>query len=170
MFKNRTFLFGLGLGLITAVLLLQLTEMRLGAKERLSNNELEEPLVAETLTKEIVEKWAKDNDYRLVSVTESLYTDADLNEAVSEVRLEAEHQLEEWKHQFKTKGFVVPSGATAKQVAKLLKELSLIEDANVFEDTMIKRKLSTQIKSGYFEFVGQPTMDEIIEQLVQNNN
>ena len=167
MFKNKMFLYGLGFGLVIAVLLLQLTYVRSGAEERLVAAELEQDMQKVTdLTEATVTSWAKMNQFRLVAEHEELFTQIQLAEAVKQARNEAELEIQKLKEQSHIRGLVIPSGATSKQVAHLLQEMDLIEDAKVFEDTMSIRGLSTKIKPGYFEFVGSPTVDELIEIIV----
>jgi hypothetical protein len=166
-FKDRTFLYGLGLGLILSVLLLQLTDMRTGAEEKLLRDDPNAlPAEPAALTEDAVMKWAEENDFQLFPQSESLYTQEQLNTAVEEATEEAQRQITELQQEKHTRGFIIPSGATSTQVANLLKEMDLIQDAKVFEDTLDIRGLSTRIKPGYFEFEGSPTLDQIIEEIV----
>lgn len=163
MLKDKTFLFGLGLGLIIAVLLLQLTQMRSGAEEKLFASDLNGPQVSSAdLTQDIVMNWAEANQFKLISASELLYTEAEFDQAVENARQEAGALAVESPDFKAIRGFVIPNGATSSQVANLLKEMELIEDIIAFEDTMAIRGLHSKIQPGYYEFEGSPSLDEVI--------
>lgn len=155
MFKNKSLLAGLGIGLIVGTLLLQ----TMGAAERLENRgPVTEP---EELDEARLELEADRLGYALVVKDAVYYSEAELasqlEEARQQVLAEAEQTVRDrWS-------FVIAAGTRPSGVADMLLALELIDDKDVFLAELKERRMTTKIRSGVYRFEGEPDMDEIIQ-------
>lgn len=61
------------------------------------------------------------------------------------------------------RSLLIPPGTTSEQVADMLLQLELIEDRDQFLREMTRRNQHRSIRSGVYEFEGDPELEEIIE-------
>ncbi|GIQ68614.1 hypothetical protein XYCOK13_14380 [Xylanibacillus composti] len=159
MFKNKSLLAGLGIGLIVGTLLLQ----TMTVAERLENREPEPQMLDE----EQLEQAADRLGFSLVVKDAVYYSEDQLAARVEEARQEAIAQAEQTV--VERKSFVIVAGTRPANVADMLLTLGLIEDKNQFLNELRERRLTTNILSGLYTFEGKPDLDEIIREITHDS-
>lgn len=176
MLKNKTFLYGLGIGLIVGSILLQLM---LGAQD------LHDKKPA-TMSKALAKSKAEAYGYQVFAKDQQVYTQEQLdkskNQAVQAAKAEAakaaataaaaqknnKAQTAQPKEIVKqTWGFTITYSATASNVSAMLAEMGLIKDAKAFENRLRAKGLLDKLQVGYVVFDKKPTEDEIIAQMIK---
>lgn len=173
MVRKRSFWTGIGFGLVFGSLLLQL--LNIGAASERDAIDLEE-----------MRHLAEREGYLLQPAHERWYTASELEAAIAEALNEQEEALRQEFAMMKQKenseregegadrhqpeeivirSLLIPPGTTSERVADMLVQLGLIEDREPFLAAMTKRNQHRSIRSGIYEFRGDPDLDEIIEQI-----
>lgn len=190
MFKNRNFLLGLGVGLISGGILLQL--MLIGTTGQAASDTTND---LDSLTAAQLESYAAKLDLRVYPQGTKLYTEQELQKklAEQETKLKAsqkpveqpattkavdskadsspsKQESKESTEQAKdTKETVlrISHGMTLTQVSKELKRLELISSASDFVSYGKKHHMTANLQTGTYVFVGQPTYAEIAAQITE---
>lgn len=167
MADRKTFLYGLGSGLIAGALLLQLASI--GEGDAAAD----------------LEAAATANGYVLKDARTAWYSESELQdrieEAVAQARREAadgatgaapeqsaagnDPSAANGGKSDKIYAFTIASGSELTTIARLLYELGLIDDYNGFLRLMEERGLAGKVQAKHYRFDSIPTMDELIEEL-----
>ena len=169
MASRKTYLYGLGSGLIAGALLLQLASIG-ETSVGLSDAELEAAAAASGFVlKDANVAWYNEDE-----------VNARIEKAVEQARSEAapatppaEAPAQEAPQAAPSDApspmvyaFTVAPGTELTTVAKLLYELGLVSDYNGFLLEMKERGLAGKIQAKHYRFDAVPTMDELIEALI----
>lgn len=163
MASRKTYLYGLGTGLIAGALLLQLASIGESASRVMTYEELQAAATA--------------RGYVLHDANTTWYTAEELETKVAEA--EARARAEEGRDAnpadnsvdsgTETGGmvyaFTIAAGTELATVAKLLYELGLVSDYNGFLLEMEQRELTGKVQAKHYRFDEVPTMEELIEEL-----
>ena len=162
MISRKSFLYGLGTGLIAGSVLLQLASIGESSSGAMSEAQLEAAAAA--------------SGYVLKDARVAWYTEAEVQERVAEAEKRLRAELETAQPSAPAEpaepgkpamvyGFTIDAGTELKDVAKLVYELGLVEDYNGFLIEMEKRGLAGKIQAKHYRFDRVPTTDELIEAL-----
>lgn len=170
MFKNKLFLYGLGIGLLTAALLLEL--LSYAEQDQLQPaTELINWNVSFTDDIEQLQSIADEHGYRIISNATQLYTEEQLEARLQqdreqyaqlEIIAESERIGEVDSDLFE---IVITKGMFMNDVAEALVQSGLLQDDIQFREIMSERRLNTRIKYGTYEFTKFVTAEEIIDQI-----
>lgn len=164
MFKNRFFLYGLGIGLIAASLLLQLASM----SSKLERDQ-EEPIEWEAFFEahfDELSQAAQLQGYRIIKVEDSELEDSELEDVeLEEPSANDEPLTEQADKELPPEPMVldITYGMTSIDVADLLEQLHLIDDRTDFERAMSSRALNRRIQAGTYEFTDVPKLHDLID-------
>lgn len=172
MFKNRFFLYGLGIGLITAALLLEL----LSYAEQDRIHPTTEPIHWDVWFAEDIDQLqsiADEHGYRIVASEVQLYTEEQLEDELQQVReqlnqqeaMTADPEPSEEVPDSDVFKISITRGMTMSDVAEALVESGLLQTDTEFRDVMYERRLNTKIKSGIYEFPHSITVEDIVDQI-----
>jgi hypothetical protein len=159
MANRKTYLYGLGTGLVAGALLLQLGTIGQSGRE---GRPEAGPSASETITIDQLEEAAEANGYVLHDANETWLTGAEAEAKVTE----AEERVGAEAGTSVIYGFTVAAGSELTTIAKLVYELGLVKDYNEFVNTMKERGLAGKVQAKHFRFDGVPTLDELIEALI----
>jgi len=162
MVSRKTYLYGLGTGLIAGSLLLQLASIGESSAGTMSEDQLEAAAAA--------------SGYVLKDARVAWFTEQQVQEKVTEAEGKLRAQLEaegasnapvpaETAKPTMVYGFTIGAGTELKDVAKLVYELGLVNDYNGFLIEMKERGLSGSVQAKHYRFDRVPTTDELIEAL-----
>ncbi|TBL77757.1 hypothetical protein [Paenibacillus thalictri] len=168
MFKNKTLLYGLGIGLIIGSLLVQLMNQARGSAPAPIQTSTPPQASAKPADKPDAKqvKELASQYYQVFPKEEKLYTQAQADALVQQKVEEAKKQAGAAAAPSAKKTYIfVPAGANSTQVADMLYQSSLLADRKAFEDAMKKDQLSSRIIAGLHVFEGQPNLDEVIVNL-----
>lgn len=171
MFKNKFFLYGLGLGLIAGAVLLQL----MFKVDEMEGRTLEAGQSASAL--ERLQAQADKLNYKVVPKTQPIYSDKDIESLKQKAAEEERNKIAK-----QTASPPAPGGSPsqpaktvrtvyisermdASQVAEMLVKASLLQDTGGFVALLGEKKLTTRIRSGSYSFEDQPAVDDIIAQI-----
>lgn len=146
MFKNKRFLYGLGMGLILGAALLQMMNAVPKAAD-LPNSTPENQTVAEITLDGMLQK-VEDAGYQVFDKTEKIYTQTDIDQASAKVKTE-------W-------AFFVPPGMGPAELADLLFELKLIDSAESLTKALNVKQLNKKIQAKVYHFKEKPKLDDLI--------
>lgn len=160
MFKNRLFLFGLGIGLMAGAVLLQL----MFKVDRLESDPLQQ---AQPPTVEQLQTQADKLNFKLVPKESTIYSDKDIA-AIKQKAAEEERS--------KLAGQAAPPAKTvhtvfiteqmnAYQVADMFVNAGLLPDASGLVSGLKEKKLTTRIRAGSYSFEGPVTVDDVIAKI-----
>jgi len=165
MASRKTYLYGLGTGLIAGALLLQLASIGESASVEPEPNAAE----ALELTPEQFREAAEARGFVLQPANETWMTRAEAEKmaADAEARVRAELQAAAGDEGAGgiVYGFTIAPGTELTTIARLLYELGLVDDYNGFLLEMNERKLAGKVQAKHFRFDAVPTTDELIEAL-----
>lgn len=154
MLKRRTFWFGLGFGIITGTMLLQLMIWGQGQSIDILVEEEPIPAVKDTL------------------IEDTLYNEKQIEEIRKEIREEIRNEffserelVEKDENEKLIRGFLVRRGMSSQDVIDVLLELQLIEDGEHFLGLLRQEGRDKRIVIGVYQFEGHPSPEEIIEQI-----
>ncbi|OPA77623.1 hypothetical protein BVG16_14350 [Paenibacillus selenitireducens] len=196
MFKNRNFLLGLGIGLISGGILLQL--MLIGTSGQAASNISND---LDSLTDAQLESYAAKLDMQVYPKETKLYTEQELQEKLvqQETKLKASQKPVEQpaaaknaesksdsspakeesdskvsKESNDTKdtketSLRITSGVTLTQVSKELKRLGLISSVTDFVSYGKKKNITANLQTGTYVFVGTPTYAEIAARITEKS-
>ncbi|WP_309121263.1 hypothetical protein [Paenibacillus sp.] len=165
MASRKTYLYGLGTGLIAGSLLLQLASIGQSATSALSEAELQAAAAAGGyVLKDARMAWFNESEVeaRVAEAVEEALTGAAAgagDEKPAEQPVEALPVA-------KIYAFTIAEGTELTTVAKLLYELGLVSDYNGFLIEMDERGLAGKIQAKHYRFDRVPTTDELIEALI----
>jgi hypothetical protein len=171
MANRKTYLYGLGTGLIAGALLLQLASIGESATGTLSEGELQAAAAASGyVLKDARVAWFNESE-----------VEARVEEAVAAALAEKPAEASDPEaaptgttappaeapaEAAKVYAFTIAPGTELTTVAKLLYELGLIEDYNGFLLEMDERGLAGKIQAKHYRFDRVPTLDELIAALI----
>lgn len=172
MFKNRSFVAGLGIGIIAGAILLQIMQIGDESQQKLSTGFKggEPKLYTQAeLDARIAEERAMAADLVAVESTKPSVEkptdtpaehadDTAATPAAEDEGTKAEEQVAAEKAASKRK-IRITGGMNLTDTAELLKEQKLISDKSAFITKMKKKP----VRAGYFLFDGNPTVDEVIQ-------
>ncbi|WP_068774654.1 hypothetical protein [Paenibacillus sp. FJAT-26967] len=162
---NRTLLLGIGIGMMAGASLLQLM---------VSAGQTAQPLTTSTTVS--VEgmdlnklKTETGNYYQVFDKSQVLYTKEQFDQ-----ELQKQLQLEKDKLAAvppappppQVTAIYIAPGMQSSNVAKIVSISGLVQDQAGFEQAMAAKKATGKIKSGVHKFVGTPTLDELIQNLI----
>jgi hypothetical protein len=168
-FKNRSLLIGLGIGLIVGSSVLQLVN----AASRLEQGPMLPTTVqdVESLSEAQLKDAAAKKGFVLLDSKETWFNQKQLEDARKKVSEEIEAKLRAElsaaapgateEVQFK-KGVYIKPRSDAFSVAAQLKEFGIVEDTDKFIDSITQQKLNTKIQFGYFEFPPNASLQDVI--------
>jgi hypothetical protein len=162
--KNRSLLMGMGIGLMTGAILLQIVTYA---------NALESPLAAtpqpsESLTTEQLRDAASRKGFILLAKDETWYSKQQLEDAKNKAVTDAKAK---WQVDASsgtseetgfTKGIYIKPRTDAFEIANQLKKFGIIDNPDTFIDSLSQQKLNTKVQFGYFEFPPNVTMQDVI--------
>lgn len=162
MFKNRLFLYGLGLGLIAGAVLLQLM---------MKVDDLENGALTQTMTMEQLQAQADKLNAKIVPKEQTVYSGKDI-EAVKQKAIEDERN----KLAAQNASAPPPPTATIKtvyiselmnayQVADMFVKAGILSDAPTLVSSLSQKKLTTRIRAGSYSFPESATVDDIIAKI-----
>lgn len=166
MLKNRTFLTGLGIGIMIGALLLQLMYIGEDNQQKLNNSLNGEDTKMYTQAEVDLMLAAERDSAELNAKTEDEALQAEAtpspasSDAVPSAESSEEPAVEEEPVQLQLR---IQGGMNLTQTAELLKENHLIADKSAFIAKMKKTK--KPVRAGYFLFIGEPTLDEVITKI-----
>ncbi|XEC97138.1 hypothetical protein AB6A23_11645 [Paenibacillus tarimensis] len=150
MFRNRSFVVGLGFGIILGALLLQLA---IEGEKQSGKSVLfeEQPALDANYTQEEV-------DRLLAEAREQALAEAAVSTPDTQGGGEDEKPL--------VRIVKIPRGTTLEKTAEMLQDYGLIEDKLYFVSSM--RANSGKIRSGTFYFEGRPTEEDVKETITND--
>lgn len=164
MFKNRTYMSGLGLGLIVGAILLQLMlkATDVGAKQSL-------PAPTGTAALDEMDmkqlKEAASKYYQLFDKNVKVYTQADVDSKVQEA-IKAQPQAgTPGSAAGKQIAVYISQGLVASQVAELLYRSGVIADRNAFEKLLNDQQVTNKIQVGFHVFEGTTDPQQVMKLL-----
>ncbi|GAA4871795.1 hypothetical protein GCM10023310_59270 [Paenibacillus vulneris] len=163
MLKNRSLLFGLGLGLIAGALLLQVMNIAVSPQQA---NGLELQELDKQKLKEAASKYFQVNE-----LDQKLYNQAQADALVQQkLKEEKEKQAanapaQAAKESAKETYIFISKGLTAGNVADLLQQSGVISDRKAFEDAMYKQQLNDKIVAGVHVFKGTQDLTQVLTNL-----
>ncbi|WP_274361453.1 hypothetical protein [Paenibacillus thermotolerans] len=162
MLRNRTFLFGLGAGLIIAALILQI----IYEAEKASSGQppiAGQPYSGAALGLAELREQAGALGYELYAKDEERFTSEEVEAKVEEALAKQADQAKPDASQ--VYAFTIGKGTDAKTIAYMLVEMGLIDDWRAFMDEMTNRKLADSVQARYYIFKEKPDMQALITQL-----
>ena len=173
MASRKTYLYGLGTGLIAGALLLQLASIGESATGTLSEGELQAAAAASGyVLKDSRVAWFNESEVEArveAAVAAALAekpAEASAPEAEPAPTETTPPAAEAPAEAAKIYAFTIAEGTELTTVAKLLYELGLIEDYNGFLLEMDERGLAGKIQAKHYRFDRVPTLDELIAALI----
>ncbi|MCM3782931.1 hypothetical protein M3231_08080 [Neobacillus mesonae] len=185
MIRNRSFLFGLGSGIVVGALILQLALIGQG-QAGVNNTEDPSSLTREQLEEAADELQLKVYDAATEVMTEEEWTDLKASEnssqstgnAASEPEVSEPQQPAAPDNKEPTEpeqasepasepiSYRVINGATLTDVADHLSALHVIEDREAFLKEATKQKINKKIQVGTFQFTEAESIDSVIQKLI----
>lgn len=168
MLKNRSFLKGMGTGVIVGAMLLQLMLLVQDTKDRvnLPDNTADKPAQAE-LTAELVREKAASLNLQVFDKGIKLYNQAQLeetvNKAVEAAKAEAAAALPAPGPKQVTV-YITP-GMTAVQVVDYLYQSGVIVDRLAFQTAISQQQATASIRSGLYTFNLNESIPDVIAKL-----
>lgn len=168
MFRNKTFMSGLGIGLVVATLAMQII---------FSVNQMEHKTAVnseQAIDLETVKQYAQNNGYRLVAKEEKLFTSEQMEMEKKKISDEYDKKIDAIKSQNKQtetetgsakKGIYIKQGLDASEVSARLKEFGIIKDEDKFIESLSQQRLNGKIQFGYYEFPANPGLQEVIKEI-----
>ncbi|MBP1961080.1 endolytic transglycosylase MltG [Paenibacillus aceris] len=165
MLKNRSYVLGIGTGIIVGALLLQIMLVRASApgQSRLALDEMD--------PKKLKEEAAK--YYQVFDINTKMYTQAELDTTVQKKVQEETDKLAAAKSQEPTKVetvhrtvIYVQPNLDATAVAELLVKSGLITDRKAFASELVKQGGNTKLQVGFHVFEGQMDMEKVVTNLI----
>jgi hypothetical protein len=172
-FKNKLFLYGLGTGLITASILLQIVsfsdpDKQLNDSTASLSEEVWDGLFTEQL--DILVTAANRNGYKLSSLDEVTYTEEELKDKIETALNETvkdDNQVSASEDIIQMSSFIILKGMGSEEVADQLLQLKLIKDKAGFMQVMEREQLNTIIQAGLYVFEGTPELEQIITKITK---
>ena len=167
MFKNKVFVYGLGVGLIAGSVLLQL----MFNVEEMENRTIQQ---GGTAAVEQLQAEADKLNYKVVPKDQKTYSDKDIEsirqKAAEEERGKLAVQPVPQQLQPKTVSSVyITEQMNAYHVADMLLKANLITDSNGFVSALRDKKLTTRIRAGSYSFDSGASVDDIISRITIAN-
>ncbi|MDF2657331.1 MAG: hypothetical protein K0Q94_122 [Paenibacillus sp.] len=167
MFKNKGFVYGLGIGLIAGAVMLQL----MFKVDEMENRTIRQggPAAVDQLQAE-----ADKLNYKVVPKDQKTYSDKDI-EAIRQKTSEEERSklaAQPVPQQVPPKtvsSVYITEQMNAYHVADMLLKANLIADSNGFVTTLRDKKLTTRIRAGSYSFEGGASVDDIISRITIAN-
>ncbi|ACT02057.1 hypothetical protein [Paenibacillus sp. JDR-2] len=163
MFKNRSFIAGLGVGIIAGAILLQLMQIGDESQQKLSNGfEDGEPKLYTQA--ELDEKLAEERDKASQNTVETAKPAAEKPEESPFVKASeppadsGKNDDKKAEEAVKKRQVRITGGMNLTDTTELLAEQKLISD----KDAFIKAMKDKPVRAGYFIFEGNPTVADII--------
>jgi hypothetical protein len=171
-FKNKFFLYGLGLGLIAGAVLLQL----MFKVDEMEGRTLDAGQSASAL--EQLQAQADKLNYKIVPKAQTIYSDKDIETLKQKAAEEERNKIAKQTASPSVPG-ASPSQPAAKtvrtvyisermdasQVADMFVKANLLPDTSGLVASLYQKKLTTRIRAGSYSFEDQPTVDDIIAQI-----
>jgi hypothetical protein len=172
-FKNKLFLYGLGAGLITASILLQIVSFSAPDRQLkdsvVSLSEAEwDGLFTEQLDQ--LGTAANRNGYKLSPLDEVTYTEKELKDKIETALNETvqdDNQVSASENNIQMSSFTILKGMGSAEVANHLLQLGLIQDSAEFMQAMDREQLTTSIQAGLYTFEGTPELEQIIAKITK---
>lgn len=166
MLKNRSYILGIGTGIIVGALLLQMMSVRASApgKSGLALDEMDPQKLKEEATKY----------YQVFDLGTKMYTQAEVDASVQKKVKEETDKLAAAKPQdrpnkvetvVRTVIYVQPS-LDATAVSELLVKSGLISDRKAFAAELEKQGGNTKLQVGFHVFEGQMDMQKVVSNLI----
>lgn len=152
---RKPFLYGLGVGLIAAALLLQLGSIGESAATPSPETALED------LTFTELQSAAEGLGYKLYDANITLFTEEELEAMVKE----AEETVKAEVSGQTVYAFTIPSGASLSTIGEMMFKMGFVESPSAFTSRVKELKLQTRIRADYYRFEAIPDLDELIEQI-----
>ncbi|MCY9659061.1 hypothetical protein P5G65_22095 [Paenibacillus chondroitinus] len=165
MLKNRSYLLGIGTGIIVGALLLQVMSVRASApgKSSLALDEMDPQKLKEEAAKY----------YQVFDLGTKMYTQAEVDASVQKKVKEETDKLAAAKPQDQPKAetvvrtvvYVQPN-LDATAVSELLVKSGLITDRKAFATELQKQGGNTKLQVGFHVFEGQLDMQQVVSNLI----
>lgn len=165
MFRNRTFLLGVGTGVVVGALLLQMMSVRAGAPGQtgLTLDEMDPQKLKEEASKY----------YQVYDKSTKMYTQAEVDASIQEKVKEETNKLAAAKPTEQPKVervqrtvIYVQPNLDATAVGELLVKSGLITDRKAFADELAKQGGNTKLQVGFHIFEGQMDMKQVVTNLL----
>lgn len=165
MFKNRLFLSGIGIGLITGSLLLQLMNVGAESANPQPSNKVSLDELDVNQLKQQAERY-----FQVFSKDEKVYTAAQTDKILAEQKekLNAtapKPELAEPQPQVKQTVIYVEEGYKAEYVGQLLVKAGIIPDAKAFEQELIRQQKLNRIQVGAHLFGSKLDLSDVVDKL-----
>lgn len=151
MAARKSFLLGLGIGLIVTALILRLAEI---GEPQLPPQSPQ----AVDISIEALREAAEQQGYVLYAADETLYSEEELQSKLKEVSSKE-------KEAVKVVAFTISSGTELSTISAMLYDLGLVDDRQQFVQEMEDRGLASKVQAKYYRFDKPPTMDALITEL-----
>jgi hypothetical protein len=167
MLNNKSLLYGLGIGLITGALLLQLMMISNPSASKSLNPSVVPVSVSEMDRVQLKEAAAKyyqvfDVDQKMVSQTQ---VDSMVQQKVKEEKDKQATQQPPGKEAVKETYVYISSGLNAGNVGDLLFRSGVITDRKAFEDMMAQQQLNEKIVAGVHVFKGLVELASVVSNI-----
>jgi hypothetical protein len=164
MFKNRTLMIGMGIGLIVGSILLQIMLVARNAGAQSATPAPGSAAKPDEMNQQQIKELA--SRYFLVFDKNSkMYTQAEVDAKVQDA-LKAQPPATSQQGGGKKIAVYVSSGLVATQVAELLYRSGVIADRNAFENLLSDQQMTDKIQVGYHLFEGTPDPQSVIATLI----
>ncbi|PZE22425.1 hypothetical protein [Paenibacillus xerothermodurans] len=158
--NNKSLLHGLGAGLISGAVLLQLMDAAADARQT-PIDVGSTPPVAEMDKEQLRE--AASQYYQVIEKDVTIYTQAQLDEQLQQLAQQQAASSQAVASQtVKEIHVYISNGMTASQVGELLTRSGIIADRTAFEEAMAKRQLNYKIVAGVYAFQPPAELSQVI--------
>ncbi|WP_036605357.1 hypothetical protein [Paenibacillus assamensis] len=173
MFKDRTFLIGLGAGVIIGALLLQI--MLVG--QTVSTELTEQQLVREAdrqgydlVPKGPVLPSEKNANHSDKGEAANKLTSKNQGESTNSNQVKSGSNADKNKAEGNTISVFIPAKSTSDDISKLLETAGVVKDATAFQQFLQQEKKARSLRTGKFQFILPMTEQEVLKTLLKAPN
>lgn len=162
MFKNRTYVMGLGAGIIAGALLLQVMIVAQSPAPQ-------QPTATSSPLDELDPQKLKEQATKYFQVFDKdvkVYTQADVDKLLQAEKDQQAAATPAAQEPVKRTIVYVQPDLTATSVSELLYRAGIIVDRNAFEGELRKQGATSKIQVGYHVFEGAPDVQTVIDNLI----
>jgi uncharacterized membrane protein len=168
-FKNRTYLFGLGVGLIVGAILLQLMIVAKNASATYSNPSTNTDIAEEKLSSQKLKEEAS-KEFQVFDKTEKVYTqkefDAELQKKIKEEKDKLAAQPAGSPSETKRTILYIQPNLTVSAITESLFKAGIVSDRRALEEEITKQQATGKMQAGYHVFEGTLTNEQIVKLLI----
>lgn len=165
MWKNKLFLKGLGIGLITAAILLQLMLTVKQADQGITKLPAQAQAESIGLDTETIKKKAEAAGLKVYEKDTKIYTQEQLDDAVRKAADTAKPPETAREAPGKQVTVYIYQGMTAVNVADYFFQSGVISNRDAFQNGLLKGKLEGKIRNGSYTFNLNENIEDVIHKL-----